>query len=395
MRELDLSGARVLLRADYDIEVYEYQVLDDRRLGASVETLQALRSAGARIAICAHRGRPEGVERTELSMQPLALRLSGLLGAPVATATDCVGPAAEAAAEALEPGGVLLLENVQFHRGETDNDPVFAAGLARLGDVFVNDAFAAMYQEHASIVGVPKLLPSAAGLLVEAELDALDPVITDPARPLGLVLGGVQVERKLLLVEHLLPRLDVLCVGGLVGVAMLRAAGLRIAGMEVDERTVQRVERILDDIRSRPQFRLVLPGTVVASDGFNAFAMSPAQLPPDWVVMDTGASTVRAFEEALRGCRTVIWNGTLGAFRRQPFDYATLEMAELLSNMSAHTVAAGGETASAIRNAGRWDEFTHVSTGGATALRLLAGVEVPGLQALTAVQRDTSGLRPE
>jgi phosphoglycerate kinase len=207
-------------------------------------------------------------------------------------------------------------------------------------------------------------------------------VLAQPDHPLGLLLGGVNVERKLLLVEHLLPQLDVLCVGGLVGLAMLKGAGLDVRCIDVDAGTAERVARIIAAIRERPGFRLVMPETVIATDGLNRFSMSPVQVPEGWSVVDTGAPTERAFEEALGHCRMVIWNGPLGLFRKTPFDYATLEAASFLSNSPARTIAAGGETASAIVRSGRWDQFTHVSTGGATTLRLLAGIAVPGLDAL-------------
>lgn len=382
VQQLDLTGARVLLRADYDVPVYQNQILDDPRLVASLPTISLLRSAGARIAICSHRGHPEGRPSGDLSTHVLATHLSSLLGTDVATAPECIGEEVEAAIQSLVPGGVLLLENVRFHADEESNDPGFAAQLARLADVFVSDAFESLYQEHASVVGVPKHLPSAAGLLVEQELSSLEPVIANPERPLGLIVGGTNVERKLLLVEHLLPQLDVLCLGGLAGVTVLRAAGLRTPGPAVDTVTVERVERMLEAIRARPEFRLLLPATVVATDGRQAFSMSPAQVPEGFEIVDTGVATIRAFEEAVRPCRTIIWNGPMGAFQRSPFEFGTFETASLLSGMSARTIAAGGETASAIRRCGVWERFTHVSTGGATTLRLLAGIPVPGLDAL-------------
>jgi len=384
LRELDITGARVLLRTDYDIEVYEEQVLDDLRLLASLPTIQQLRAAGARIAICSHRGTPEGSRRPELSNHPLAARLSDLLGADVGTAADCVGSEVEDAVRNLEPGGVLLLENLRFHPGEESNDPDFAAALARLADVFVNDAFAALQLEHASIVGVPALLPSAAGMLVEREVEALEAVTTRPERPAALVLGGMKVREKLQLVEHLLPQLDVLCLGGLFGISVLHAAGLRIPGISLDAETTDRARRLIEAIRERPEFRLVLPASVVATNGVRALSMSPVQVPDGWEIMDIGGLTARAFQEALLGCRTVIWNGPLGMFQRAPFDTGTYEMAAYIAELPARTLAAGGETAVAVRRGGFYNDFTHVSTGGAGTLRLLAGLPLPGLEALHA-----------
>ena len=388
IRDLDVTGARVLLRTDYNVEVEGDSVLDDIRLVASLPTLRELRAAGARTAICSHRGRPKGTAREALSNRPLAAHLSQLLGAPVETASDCVGGAVEAAIEGLEPGGVLLLENVRFHPGEESNDPDFARELARLGDVYVNDAFGALHRAHASIVGVPRYLPSAAGLLVEREVEALETVAVNPERPSALVLGGVKAEDKLPMVEHLLPQLDVLCLGGLVGMAVLRAAGLEMPGVTVDAATSERAKRLIEQVRLRPEFRLVLPCTVTATDGLRTLAMSPVQLTEAWQVVDMGAVTVAAFQEALIGCRTIIWNGPMGVFERSPFDSATNEIASFLAELPSRTVVAGGETSAAVRRCGVAESFTHVSTGGGAALQLLSGQRLPGLDALP--DRDSS-----
>ncbi len=381
MRDLDVRGKRVLLRTDYNVDVTDGCILDDQRMVASLPTVGTLLASGARVVIATHRGRPRGRANLELRVGVLAPRLSELLGIEVKTAGDCIGPEAQAAVDRLAPGDVLLLENLRFHPEEEANDAEFAAALARLGDCYVDDAFGAIHRAHASIVGVPQYLPSAAGLLVEREVDALEGALRPP-RPAGLVLGGVKFEDKLPLIEHLLPEMDVLCLGGMVGMAMLRALGLDMENVEVAQESVERARRIVREIRARPGFRLVLPHAVVATDGVQTHAMSPTQVPAGWRVVDTAAATVDSFERALGGTRSVIWNGPLGEFERPPCDSGTNELVEFLANHSGITIAAGGSTTAAIRRCGFAGEFTHLSTGGGAALHLLSGEPLPGLDAL-------------
>jgi phosphoglycerate kinase len=381
MQDLPLAGARVLIRTDFNVEVVDGRVLDEFRLLAALPTLQALREAGSRIVIATHRGRPEGVVHEELRNAPTAVRLAELLGCPVSTTNDCVGPEVEAAVAALQPGEVLLLENLRFHPEEEANDTAFAQALARLGDVYVDDAFGTLHRAHASIVGVPRYLPAGAGLLVQHEIEALESAI-HPRRPAALVLGGVKFDDKLPIIEHLLPELDALCLCGMVGVKMLAALGLSVVGVDVSPEGRAHARRLIDLIRSRPELRLVLPSSVVATDGVDVRTMHVTQVPVGWEIVDSGEATLRAIIAAMSGVQSVLWNGPVGKFEHPPFDRSTNEFAGFLAGLPARTVAAGGETTAAIRRSGFAAGFDHLSSGGGAALQLLTGQPLPGLEAL-------------
>ncbi len=281
----------------------------------------------------------------------------------------------------MEGGDVLLLENLRFHPGEEANDPEFARSLARLADVYVDDAFGTLHRPHASIVGVPQYLPAAAGLLVEREVGALEAAV-HPRRPSALVLGGVKFEDRLPLIEHLLPELDVLCLGGMVGIFMLAALGLDMENVQVSTESAERARRIVRTIRGRPGFRLVLPHAVVATDGAQVHIMSPTQVPLGWTVVDTAQATVESFERALSGVHAVIWNGPMGIHNRPPYDHGTIELAEFIAELSAMKIAAGVATTATVRRSGVADRFDLLPSGGGTALRILSGQPLVGLDAL-------------
>lgn len=380
MSDLGVEGRTVLLRADYNVQTFNNDVIDDHRMMDSIPTLRALRAAGSRIVIATHRANLDGRVDSDLSNAHLAPYLSRLMGCPVRSIGESVGPAAEAAVAEMSPGDILLLENLRFHSGEEANDAQFAEALARLGDVYVDDAFGTLYRSYASIVGVPRYLPSAAGTLVEREVEALE-AATHPRRPSALVLGGVKFADRLPLVEHLLPELDVLCLGGLVGVLMLRALGLDIE-LEVSPDDAERAKRIVQSIRTRPDFRLVLPHAVIATDGARSYTLSPTQVPAGWTIVDTGLATIESFARALGGVRSVVWNGPMGVYDRPPFDLGTIELARVLADLSATTIAAGVATTAAVRRSGYTDGFALLPGGGGTALRILSGEALPGLDAL-------------
>ena len=386
IRDIDVRGKRVLLRVDYNVQVEDGQVVDDMRLTESLPTIRELRSAGARIVICSHRGRPRGGVDESLRNAPVAAHLTELLGVPVKTTEAVIGPEAEAAAEALKPGDILLLENVRFHAEEEENDPEFARALARLGDVFVNDAFGTAHRAHASTAGVTKFLPAVAGLLMEREVTYLERVSTNPDRPFGVVLGGAKVADKIAILEHVAECADVICVGGGVANTFLRARGIDVADSLVDDEGINAARYIMARAEHQGGLHVVLPSDVVvafgSADAAHIRTRSVAQIPTNWRILDIGPGTLQAFAAELQPTKTVVWNGPMGLFEREPFDRGSLGVARILSELNATTVVGGGETAAAVRRAGVADRVSHVSTGGGASLSMLQGKPLPAVQAL-------------
>lgn len=385
IRDIDLQGRRVFLRVDYNVQFLDGRILDDHRLRESIPTICTLQEAGARIVICSHRGRPGGKVVEELSNAPVAEHLSKLIGKKVATVSDCVGLEAQAAVDALEPGDVLVLENVRFYQEEEDNDPEFAKALAELADVYVSDAFGTAHRAHSSVVGVPKHLPAVAGLLMEREVNYLSSVIDNPKRPLGLVLGGAKVAEKLSILEFLCDNADVICVGGGIANTFLIAQGIDVGTSLAEPDRIEDAFKVMRKAAQRPDLKLVLPRDVVISDASGSIVttVSVNLIPPDFRILDIGPDTIEDFRAALKPMQTIAWNGPMGLFEREPFDHGSLEIAELLANLpGAMTVVGGGETAAAVARAGVSDRISHCSTGGGASLQLLEGRSLPGLEAL-------------
>ena len=386
IRDVDLGGRRVLLRVDYNVQVVEGGVVDDTRLRESLLTIEALRVAGARITICSHRGRPHGRVVDGQRNAPVAAHLSGLLGVAVATAIDCVGPEAKAAASALGAGELLLLENVRFHPEEEANDPDFARALADLADLYVSDAFGTAHRAHASIVGVPRLLPAVAGLLLEREVDYLDRVTMTPEPPFGLVLGGAKMEDKLPILEHLCDRADVVCIGGAMANTFLKAQGIDVQDSLVEDAQIDRAKQVLARVATRDDLQLLLPEDVVVSygapEGGSVTVVPATEVPSGWRILDIGPATVERFAEALKGMRTAIWNGPMGMFEQERFANGSLALARIIATLEATTVVGGGETAAVVQRAGVADYISHISTGGTAFIAMLAGRSLPGVDAL-------------
>lgn len=386
MRDVDLRGKRVLLRVDYNVQLDEGGVLDDLRLRESIPTIEALRAVDARIIICSHRQRPHGRVVQSLSNAPVARYLSSMLGLPVATASDCIGPEAEMAVAALGPGEILLLENVRFHPGEEANDPDFARQLARLADIYVSDAFGTAHRAHASIIGVPEYLPAVAGLLLEREVDYLSRVTHSPERPFGLILGGAKTYDKLPILSHLCDYADVICVGGGPANTLLKAQGFDVQDSLVEDDMLDVARSVLDQVERRRDLQFLLPVDVVVSHGSPengaVTVVPPSEVPSGWRILDIGPATVAAFGEALRGMRTTVWNGPLGLFEHERFAVGSLEMARIFAALDGITVAGGGETAPVLKRAGVADQISHVSTGGTAFITMLEGRSLPGVEAL-------------
>jgi len=386
----DFTGRRVLLRADLNAEAGADHEVESHRLVESLPTLRALRESGARIVLATHLGRPAGIADARWSTHRLASQLSGLLGCAVQPTPHLVGWQAEAAAATLEPGGILLLENLRFHPGEEANTPEFAGQLARLGDLFVNDAFGTIHRDHASISGVPAYLPAVAGLLVEREVARISEVLDGSASPLGLVLGGVKMQDKLGLLERLLPLARVVCIGGAMATAILEhragVTSLYARGNAAVEEGLRRACELLTSAEQRGAITLVLPTDVIATrtiGGQRAMtSATPGNVPAGWMVRDIGYRTVQNFSEALRGMNTVIWNGPMGMFEDPSFAAGTVGLASALARLDARVLAGGGDTATAVRLAGVEDQLWHLSTGGGATLAMLGGERLPGLEAL-------------
>ena len=388
--DLDPAGRRVLLRADLNVPVRDGRITDRTRIERLTPTIRELADKGARVIICSHFDRPEGRRVPEMSLKPLQDALAEALGRPVAWADDCVGPAAEAAAAALRDGDVLLLENTRFHAGEEANDPALAQGLARLADLFVNDAFSAAHRAHASTEGVAHLLPSHAGRLMQAELEALDAALGHPSRPVVAIVGGAKVSTKLDLLGNLSSRVEVLAIGGAMANTFLAAQGHAL-GRSLQEAEMQDTARAILGQAKASRCEILLPADLVV-----AASLAPgvatrtvtieAGVPDGMMALDVGPETVAAIEGRLRGAGTLVWNGPLGAFETPPFDAATLAIAESVAGLTQSaglkSIAGGGDTISALRHAGVLDRMTYVSTAGGAFLEWLEGKTLPGVAAL-------------
>ena len=395
LRRLDglaVASKRVLVRVDLNVPLSEGKILDDTRLRRIVPTVRALLERGAAVILLSHLGRPGGKAVAELSLRRLCAALSALLGGcPVAFVEDVAGAPARAAAEALEYGSVLLLENLRFDPGEEANNPGFAARLAELGDAYVDDAFSCAHRAHASIDALARLLPAAAGLDMARELDMLENTLSAPTRPLTAIVGGAKVSTKLGVLEALAARVDALIVGGGMANTFLSARGLDV-GRSLREggqrESVGAVERAL----AARGARLLLPADAVVArdprDDGAPRAVAVDSVPPDAMILDIGPACVAEIEARIEASRTIVWNGPLGAFERPPFDRGTLAVARAVAQATAAgklaSVAGGGETLAAIKRAGVAGRFTHLSTAGGAFLEWLEGRELPGVAALLA-----------
>jgi len=388
LQELPVQGKRALVRVDYNVPMSEGRVTDDTRVRETLPTLKHLISAGARVVLIAHLGRPKGKPDPKYSLKPVAAVLEKLLGAPVGFAPDCVGLEAEKAAAALKPGGVLLLENLRYHAGEEANDKAFAKGLAKLGDVFVQDAFGALHRAHASTAALPALLPSAVGLLVQKELEFLDRVIGHPERPFVAVIGGAKVSDKLGVLNKLVERVDALLIGGGMAYTFLAAQGVSIGKSLLEKTKTQDAQGIVEKAYAR-QLECLLPADHLAVKEIKAGAeitlTQGMAVPQDLIGVDIGPRTIEFFTERILGARTVFWNGPMGIFEIDDFAKGTLAVAQAIAKATksgATTIVGGGDSLAALAKAGLSGRVSHASTGGGASLELLEGKVLPGLAAL-------------
>jgi phosphoglycerate kinase len=387
--DLPVAGKRVIVRADLNVPMQDGRVTDMTRIDRLSPTIRELAGKGARVVVLSHFDRPKGKHVPSMSLAPLAPVLAQSLGRPVAFADDCVGDAARRAVAALADGGVALLENLRFHAGEEANDPGFARQLAELGDIYVNDAFSAAHRAHASTAALALLLPRAAGRLMQAELEALGKALETPARPLAAVVGGAKVSTKLDLLGNLLDRVDVLVIGGGMANTFLYAGGIDV-GRSLCERDLADTARAIADRAKRANKRIVLPIDAVVAPGLGQGpAARIVDLPgvdPALMILDVGPRSIAATIAELERCKTLVWNGPLGAFEHPPFDQGTIAVARAAADLTQSdrllSVAGGGDTVAALAHAGVQDRFSYVSTAGGAFLEWLEGKELPGVAAL-------------
>jgi phosphoglycerate kinase len=385
--DLDAGQKRVLVRVDFNVPLdgeRERRVADDTRIMAALPTLEYLRVRDARLILVSHLGRPKEHD-SAWSMAPVSRRLGELTGWEVGQAPAVVGPVVEELAEDLEPAGVLMLENSRFEPGETSNDPALAAALARLAEVYVNDAFGAAHRAHATTEGVAHLLPAGAGFLLEREVTVLSSLMAEPAHPLVVVLGGAKVTDKIGVIERFLEIADAILIGGAMCFSFFRALGHDTGDSLVSEEGVEQARRVLERAE-RSRCRLELPEDLVVADRFDAQAqyevLDGVDVPRGRMGLDIGPSTAERYAGEVKRAATVFWNGPMGAFELEPFAAGTRALAEALAECPGTTVVGGGDSAAAISRFGLADKVTHVSTGGGAALELLEGKKLPGVEAL-------------
>jgi phosphoglycerate kinase len=383
VKDVSWSGKRALVRCDFNVPLDDrLQITDDIRIRAALPTIQYLLEQGAAVILCSHLGRPKGQPVDSMRLTPVAARLQELLGVPVKKLDDCVGPEVESAVAAMQPGDVVLLENLRFHAEEEKNDADFARKLAGLADVYVNDAFGTAHRAHASTAGVADHLPAVAGFLLEKEIEFLGNAVENPRRPLVAIMGGAKISDKITVIENLLKKADSLLIGGGMANTFFKARGYEMGDSLVEENSLQQAA----DLMNSAGDKLVLPVDVVVADAFSADAQKKVVpvdgVEPGWRVLDIGPETARLFSDKVAGAGTVVWNGPMGVFELAPFAEGTFAVARALADSNAITVIGGGDSAAAVEQAGLVDRITHVSTGGGASLEFLEGRELPGLAVL-------------
>jgi phosphoglycerate kinase len=383
IRDVDIRGARVLVRVDFNVPLDGETVTDDTRIRAALPTIQYLLDGGGTVILASHLGRPKGAPMPEFRMDPVARRLSELLGRPVHKLDDSAGPQIEAAVRAAQPGDVILLENTRFHPGETKNDPEYARQLAALADLYVNDAFGSAHRAHASTEGVAHYLPAVAGLLMEKEIEFLGGALSTPRRPFIAILGGAKISDKIGVVQNLLSQVDSLLIGGGMANTFLKAQGHDMGESLVEDGSLEVAHGLLEQAGDK----LVLPVDAVVADRFDAEASSRVVavggVPSGWRILDVGPRTLKLFGKRLRGAHTVVWNGPMGVFEFPRFSRGTEAVARIVAALpDAMTIVGGGDSVAAIQNAGLADRMSHISTGGGASLEFLEGKTLPGVAAL-------------
>ncbi len=385
--DLDLSGKKVFMRVDFNVPLDKetgQTITSDTRIRAALPSIKLALDKGAALILASHLGRPKGKREPKMSLKPVAARLSELLGMPVKMAHDCIGPEVEKMAAELEPGEVLLLENLRYHNEEEANDAGFAKQLAALGDVYVNDAFGAAHRAHASTAGiVPFMTDAAAGLLMDKELTWLSKAIASPEHPYVAIVGGAKISGKIDVIESFLKLADKVLIGGAMAYTFFKAQGKQVGGSLVEDEKIDLAKETLE----KASGKLMLPVDHVIASAFSAEAeirttSVDEPVPAGWMGLDIGPETIKAYEQEIAGAKLIVWNGPMGVFELEPFAAGTLAVAKAVASSAAVSIVGGGDSEKAIKKAGIGADISHVSTGGGASLEFLSGVELPGVTAL-------------
>lgn len=387
--DLDVAGQRVLARVDFNVPMRDGKITDTTRIDRALETLIELSDKGAKVVILSHFGRPKGEVHADMSLRPVAEALSELSGKPVAFAADCIGDQARQVIDAAPVGGFVMLENVRFHAGEEKNDPAFAKALAANGDIFISDAFSVAHRAHASTEGIAHLLPSAAGRLMQAEIEALTKALDAPTHPVIAVVGGAKVSSKMAVLGHLAEKVDQIVIGGGMANTFLYANGIGI-GKSLCEKEMAAEARTIVDAAANANCEIVLPLDAVVADAFaegaNSKTVDLSDVPDDMMILDVGPKSIADVQARLASAKTVLWNGPLGAFEVRPFDTGTNAVAKTVAELTRAgrllSVAGGGDTVAALANAGAVEGFSYVSAAGGAFLEWIEGKSLPGVTAL-------------
>ena len=387
VRDIDVKGRKVIERCDFNVPMADGKITDDTRITSSLPTINYLLDQGAAVILMSHMGRPKGKADMNYTLKPVADRLSALLGRQVMfiSSPDVVDDRVKAAAAALKPGQVMLLENVRFRKEETDNDPGFAKELASMADIYVNDAFGTAHRAHASTAGIASYLPSVSGFLIEKEIRFLGDAVNDPARPFVAIMGGAKVSDKIPVIENLLTKVDTIMIGGGMAYTFFKAMGLEIGTSILDEESIGLAGALLEKAE-KSGVKMLLPADVVCAGEFSndapARICSREDIPADMMGMDIGPETVRIYSAEIEKASTVVWNGPMGVFEMENFARGTRSIAEALSRCSGVTIIGGGDSAAAVEHFGLAGKMTHISTGGGASLEFLEGKELPGVAVL-------------
>ena len=387
LRDLDLHDKRVLVRVDFNVPMDEHHnITDDIRIRTALPTIKYVLENKGKLILCSHMGRPKGKRVEAFSLAPVALHLQGLLGCNVRLAPDCIGEAVETMVADMRQGDVVLLENLRFHKEETDNDPEFARQLARLADVYVNDAFAASHRAHASVVGITECVPEkAAGFLLQTEMEYFHKSMDEPVRPLVAIVGGAKVSSKLGALENMLDRVDRMIIGGAMANTFLKSMGGDVGASKVEEDLLETAKKFLEAAEKKG-VKLYLPVDFVAADSFSPDAVVKnvtfRDIPKTWMALDIGPATVIYFQEALADARTIVWNGPMGAFEMDAFARGTMAMCRAVASSHALSIIGGGDSNAAVKKSGEEKNISYMSTGGGAFLELMEGKTLPGVAAL-------------
>ena len=383
--QLEVAGKKVFVRVDYNVPLKEGVITDDTRIRATIPTLKALLEAGGTLILASHLGRPKGERKVEYSLMPVVKRLSELLGKPVKFAADCVGEVAEEAVAALEPGDVLLLENLRFHKEEEKNGEEFSKALASLADVGVNDAFGVSHRAHASVEGITKFLPMVAGRLLEKEIAFIGKAVSNPARPFAAIIGGAKVSDKIEVIANLLPKVDVLIIGGGMANTFLAAKGYGVGSSLMEADKVDLARELMQKAEAE-KTKLLLPVDVVVAEAFSNSAthkvVAANEIEEGWMALDIGPESAALFKEELAPMETIVWNGPMGVFEMSNYAKGTMAIAEAVAASNGITIVGGGDSVAAIEQSGLANKISHISTGGGASLEYLEGKILPGIAAL-------------